>query len=360
MTYEHVVAQESAERAHYEWAELADLVGADPFLHPGWFDAWRSAFGDRGFEVLAVRRAGRLVGLLPVEAPRAGILRSPVNEDTPRYGALVLDREAANALARHLIRSGPRRLDLSYVPGDDPLYAALGAAGDSLLTHHLTDQPYVDLSVDAETYEAALPRKLRQDLRRRRRRLDEQGAVAFDVHDGSESLRDLLVEGFAVEAASWKGERGCAISSTVERTRFYTELAEWAAARGWLRLAYLRVDGRAIAFSIFLRTETHVWALKLGVDPEFRSAGAGVLLTWESLRRWLGRGLASFEFLGNADPFKLMWTNTTRPVARVQLFGSSVGGAIEGALWRNAEGLLARVPRVGPLRNGPAPLTPGG
>jgi CelD/BcsL family acetyltransferase involved in cellulose biosynthesis len=360
MAVEDTVQYETMESVRGEWAALAEQVDAMPFLRPGWFEAWCDAFGARDLRLLCARRGDTLVGVLPLDTGRRGLCRSPTNMDTPRFGALLRDAAAAEAFARHLTTSGPRRLDIAFVPDGDPLLGRLAdlgpPSGSALLTRSIARQPYLDLSIGPEAYEQSLGRKLRSSLRRRRRRLEEQGEVEFTVHDGSRWLHALLREGFAVEASGWKGEAGSAIASTAEHARFYTAVAEWAADRGWLRLAFLRVDGRPVAFSMFLVASRRVWALKLGVDPAFRCAGAGVLLTWESLRHWLGSGLESFEFLGDADPFKLTWTDSTREVLRVQLFSRSLGGALEHRLWRHGSGLVRRVPRVrARRREGAAP-----
>src|SRR4051812_45922256 len=111
----YTVAYEHADRAHYEWTELAEETEAAPFLHPGWFEAWRAAFGDRGFRLLTARHGDRLVAALPVETARAGVLRSPTGLDTPRYGTLASNPLAALALGRFLTEEAPRRVDLAYM-----------------------------------------------------------------------------------------------------------------------------------------------------------------------------------------------------------------------------------------------------
>src|SRR5207247_10269646 len=68
----------------------------------------------------------------------------------------------------------------------------------------------------------------------------------LEVVDGSERLDELLEEGFRVEASGWKSRAGTAIASRPDTRRFYTDVARWASDRGWLRLAFLRLGGRAL------------------------------------------------------------------------------------------------------------------
>jgi CelD/BcsL family acetyltransferase involved in cellulose biosynthesis len=336
----HTVAYETFDSACADWAALAERVDADPFHHPGWFAAWHGAFGERELRVLTARRDGELVAALPLEAGRVG--RAPTNEHTPRFGAVSLDSRAAGAMARHLWRSGPRRTDAQYVEATDTLLDGLTTfvRRGALCVETTARQPYADLRADPDAYEAGMRSKLRTDLRRRWRRLTEAGAVEYAVHDGRTGLDALLAEGFEVEAAGWKGANGTAIASKAESIRFYTDVARWAAAKDWLRLAYIRVDGRAIAFSLFLEASSRIWALKLGVDPEYRTAGPGSLMTWQSIKHWTGHGLKTFEFLGDSDDFKLTWADATREIQHVRLFSARPAGVVTGAWWRRREAAL--------------------
>lgn len=99
------------------WDELADHVGAVPWLRPGWISAWVVAFS-RGasLEVLVERRAGRLTGVLPLLRRRRA-LASPTNWHTPEFGLLTADAEAGFALAAAALASRPRSFTLGWVFG---------------------------------------------------------------------------------------------------------------------------------------------------------------------------------------------------------------------------------------------------
>ena len=96
--------------------------------------------------------------------------------------------------------------------------------------------------------------------------------------DGRDGLDSLLTEGFAIESAGWKAAGGTAIVSRAETEGFYREVAAWAAQRGWLRLAFLRLDGRALAFEFAIEEGGVYYALKSGFDPAYRAFSPGTLL----------------------------------------------------------------------------------
>ena len=331
----------------HEWHELADRVDAAPFLRPGWMVAWLAAWGEAP-RILAVREAGQLRAVLPLVRQR-GVLSSAANSHTPLAGAVAEDPSYLHQIARAVVAARAPRTDLRSLEPDEPLLAEMRAAalarGHSMIERVTDREPYVDLTGGFEEYEAGLPRKHRKELRRMQRRLEDEGDLVFEFADGRERLDALLDEGFAIEGSGWKTEAGTAIRALPEARRFYTEVARWAASRGCLRLAFLRLDGRPLAFDFCLEAGGAFYALKGGYDVEYRRFGPGSLLTYESLRRAFENGLESYEFLGSDDPYKLQWTSTTRERVRLQVFSRSVGGRGQAAAWRYGRPLLKRAQR---------------
>jgi len=119
--------------------------------------------------------------------------------------------------------------------------------------------------------------------------------------------------------------------------RFYRSVARWADRRGWLRLAFLRVGGRAVAFDLHIEPGGATYVLKGGFDPEWARFSPGSALTYASLRRaFADRGLQSYEFVGTDDPYKLTWTAATRDRVRLQLFPRTPVGTLERLAWTRA------------------------
>jgi CelD/BcsL family acetyltransferase involved in cellulose biosynthesis len=306
-------------------------------VRPGWILAWTRAFAPGRLRVLAAVRGTELVGILPF-IERFGVVGAPANWHTPVFSFLAADREVSAALAQRFVSRGRLRADVSFLDISDPKLAAYRAASERLgLTvamRTVARSPYVRLNgSDWESYRQSLARKLRKELDRLRRRLDEQGTVSIDMVNGDADFARSLEQGFALEGSGWKRERGTAIVSQPKIHRFYAEIAEWARARGWLSMAFLRLDGRPIAFDFCLESGGVVYALKGGFDPAFRRFGPGMLLTHESLRLAFERGVSSYEFLGDDARYKLAWTPTVRELVRFQAFGRSLPGRINHLAW---------------------------
>ena len=323
-----------------EWDELARHTDSSPWSRPGWIQAWWEAFGRGSLEVYALRRNGALVGVLPLVV-RRGAVTTPTNSHTPAFAPVASDEEARRQLADILFSRTRGQVELLFLPADDPMLSMCQAVarerGYRTRQQPLLQSPFVPIRGDWATFEAGLRAKFRSELRRRGRRLAELGSVEFSLESGSQGLDARLDEGFRLEANAWKGAHGTAIASRPETERFYRDLAKWAAERDLLRLAFLRLDGRPLAFEFCLRQGGVHYNIKGGYDSEFRRFGPSRLLQHKLLERAFSDRLSSYEFLGNADPWKLDWTAQIRERTAFQAFGNTASGLTRLAVLANAD-----------------------
>lgn len=285
-------------------------------------------------------------GVLPL-VRRRGSLLSATNWHTPEYSPLAEDDAVREALVREALANVRGRLDLSFLPEDEPMVDLLerhGSAGEWwTFSRPIEQSPYVALEGSWEDFEAALPSKRRSDLRRRLRRLGGLGAISVECSNGGERLADRLREGWALEAMGWKGRAGTAVAARRETLRFYRGVAEWGAAGGWLRLFLLRAGEEPIAFAFCLADSRSHYVLKIGFDPAHARFAPGMLLTRAMLSHAFDAGLETYEFLGQADPYKLVWTDRLRVRQRVQVFPRSAAGVAERLAWQHGRPLIKRL-----------------
>jgi CelD/BcsL family acetyltransferase involved in cellulose biosynthesis len=327
-----------------EWDALAHQVGAGPFARPGWYNAFGRAF-DSDVQVLTVRDGTRLTGVLPIRRTRTALL-SPTNWHSPAYGAVAADDDAARALAAAAVELAPARLDLSFLDPSEAFTRHLiehaGAAGRQRIVRPALRSPYVALDGDFAAYEQTLPSKFRREINRRLRKLGEEGEVEIAFSDGRGDLDRLLDEGVAVEGSGWKTAQGTAIAQDDAAERLYRDVARWAAERGWLQLGFVRVGGRAVAFSYALAVDDTVHVLKVGFDPAYARFAVGTLLTREAVARAYEQGRTVYDFLGGEDRYKLDWTDRVRERVRVQAFARTAVGAGTYVAWRHGRPMAKR------------------
>ncbi len=318
-----------------------------PFLYPGWFRVWWPAFGRGALRILTARRGRNLVGVVPMQL-RHGAWRGLTNAHTPAFDLLARDDTALGALAGALLALGVREVAVA------PLYAgcrslraleeAARLSGYRTVVRPGGRAPCLRLVGTLAEHERSLSRNLRHDVERRLRRLCESGAVSVQVSDGNERLHDLLDEGFAVEQRSWKGRRGTAIASDEQTRLFYVALARWAASRGWLRLAFLRLDGQPIAFQLDLEVAPSYYSLKIGYDPRYEHFSPGKLLAYMMVARSLVAGLSVYELLGADEPWKYRWTADGRDSVAFRAFSPSPAGRLAASAFLYARPLARQIP----------------
>jgi CelD/BcsL family acetyltransferase involved in cellulose biosynthesis len=331
-----------------EWDALADLLQLSPFLRPDWFGIWSRAFGSGHERIITARRSGRLVGVLPLQAAplratacrsepfprlaRPGTLRSLTNWQSPAFAPVASDDAVVRVLLGGAFDHAHSMLSFAMIDPDSSAatdLAAIARARDwQVVSEPLPPSPWIP-TAGVGDFRSQLAAKTRQNLRRRRRRLDEQGCVRVARYDGRDRLEELLADGFRLEASGWKDEAGSAIRSRPETLRFYTELARWAAERGWLALSFLELDGQRLAFKFGLEHGGRYYALKGGFDPRWSTFSPGTQLEVANIEHAVDAGLDSYELLGGDEDWKLVLTDRVRPRAVLHAFAPGPWGRLE-------------------------------
>ena len=199
-----------------------------------------------------------------------------------------------------------------------------------------------------EQVEAALDGKFRQNLRRRRRRLAEQGEVKYVLLDGKDqkALDEGLADFFTIEGSGWKGEGGTAIAQRPELVGFYTQIARDAAKRGALALGFLELAGKRIAAHLSIIQSGRHFLLKLGYDESLHEFSPGQQLVADAIRDACARGLSEFDFLGPCMEWKLDWESKLRAHTWLTIFRATPRGKLvhetRFTLWPIAKKLIKK------------------
>jgi CelD/BcsL family acetyltransferase involved in cellulose biosynthesis len=321
-----------------QWDALADRCGGDPFVRPGWIEAWCAAFGGGAPEILTARGNGRLTGVLPL-LRGMGIWRSPTNEHTPAFAPLAEDRAALGALAETLLAREPAVVSIAFLDRAGPalavLQGAMRSAGYAVNLRPIHASPVVTVD-DVDTWEAARPRRALADLRRRRRRLADLGRVTVTDSRDAAALDDV----FELERRGWKAAHGTAILQTAALPGFYRQVASWAEARAELRVAALRLDDRPIAALLALEDAGVLHLLKAGYDPGFARYSPGQLLLEDILRTAFATGVRVVEFHGADEPYKRVWTTAVRRRVALEAFAPTAAGHVARVAARRGRPLV--------------------
>jgi CelD/BcsL family acetyltransferase involved in cellulose biosynthesis len=187
--------------------------------------------------------------------------------------------------------------------------------------------PYITLDDTWLEPETHLNAGRRSDLRRARRKAEQQGQVTTEIHtpDLSE-LSSLLDTAFEVEANNWKGEAGTALMHDAHRAVFYRQHAEAACVAGTLRICFLRIGDRVAAMQLAIEQGGSLSLLKVGYDARYSNCSPGLLLMRDTIRYAVEAGLKSYEFLGRAESWTRVWTSTERAYVALRIYPFTVRG----------------------------------
>ncbi|MEH3144883.1 MAG: GNAT family N-acetyltransferase [Methylobacterium frigidaeris] len=243
---------------------------------------------------LAVWRGAELVALLPFR-PRPGPL-GVVSPFTSPYvtGTLPLVAEGPdrsgilNALVAGLARVG-RAWWWPLLPERGPvgpgLLAAMEARGWRRVAVGVVSRPILRRRPSFEVFLAQHPRKSRlKDLRRRRRRLAEAGAVSVESIGPDGDLTGAVAEFLALERAGWKGRAGTALACRPDTAAFARMLFRPGSGPVTPRADLLRLDGETIAASLSLVGGGTATLLKTAYDEARSALAPGVMLEYEIAR----------------------------------------------------------------------------
>src|SRR3954468_22010810 len=271
-----------------EWEELAaNAVEPNPF-HEHWIlrPALECFAGD-DVAVLAVRREGCLCALLPVQSV-SRYKKLPLR-------ALVSWRHKHSMLCTPLVRAdgvGPlldvasrfgSLLELHFVPREQSFEQVLKER--TTATSGAYERALFVRGEDADAYvKSALSRHLRQEVRRRERRLAELGKLNHRVMRSGEDAEPWIDEFLRLEAAGWKGREGSALARSEPNRRFALAVRRGPAERARLHMVGLDLDGRPLARCVSLLAGEGAFAFKTAYDEAFSRYSPGVIAEVDRIR----------------------------------------------------------------------------
>lgn len=333
-----------------DWADLhSRAVGANVFTRLAWLEAgWLHCApeGDRIRPVRFVDDEGRTRAMcihLEITVPRPwGRMRIwktlDINSQriTPFLTETMDDMAAATA---SLCRAMGRRIDAFDLFKLDPLdhglmdlKAGLAAAGLECELTRFNIQPRIVMSDNWDAYKKTRSYKTWKQLRRQRRRIDEELAeIRFVRLRRPEDFAELDLAGlfdqiFEVFNNSWQAqateEAGVL---TLEQVRdLYWALTQQAAPEGWLDLNLLYAGERLIAFDLSLAEGRTVYMIIGAFLRDLDRYSPGAVLFMEELIDGHQRGDRILEFGGEYLGYKQKWATENVPAYHLRIQGRTL------------------------------------
>lgn len=221
--------------------------------------------------------------------------------------------EACRAAIRYLrtLRPGSGVIDLQPIDTDSPFYrnmlTALQLEGYITDTYFCFGNWHLSLAGRSfEQYYDTVPSRIRNTIRRARKKLDDNGAWSLNIFSGqSDGLESAIADFVNVYQRSWKVPEPF--------PEFVPNLVRTAARAGWLRLGVVRLGDEAIAAQLWLLQGGCALIYKLAYDEDHKKWSAGSVLTAEMMRSAIDvDGVHSIDYLTGDDSYKKDWMSQRR------------------------------------------------
>jgi CelD/BcsL family acetyltransferase involved in cellulose biosynthesis len=295
---------------------------ATVFQRPEWLLACARTLAQGPLRALALWRAGRLVGLLPLQeraaAPRPTLvfLGSGVSD----YLDALLDPEHARAAAACALRwlgeqQPAMECVLDHLPPSSTLLRALAPRGLRGECAPIDVCPMLALPGDRASFEAGLGRKLRTDLHRALHKAERAGELRAEQASAAQipEYLDALV---ALHGGCWRarGNRGVLDDRAVQA--LHGRAAPALAAQDALILHGLRLDGRLVAVVYGFRDRGCHRLYLSGFDPAFARLSLGTLAVHQAIAEAIAEGAREVDFMRGREDYKYGWGARDRPLFR--------------------------------------------
>jgi CelD/BcsL family acetyltransferase involved in cellulose biosynthesis len=320
------------------WENMAaEAIEPNPFYEPWMLLPALDAFGlEKNFRLVTVWNGERLDAVLPLERKGSfkGLPLPALTSWRHRHcllcTPLVRAEGAAETLAALVGSLDAPLVSLQYIPGDGPFYRALSAAGVRCAVLDGYSRPVLRRAKDGETYlNEFVPRKERQEVRRREKRLREQGELTHVALRPGEDIGRWIDEFLRLEASGWKGKEGSAMACSEANRRFLVETFTAAYQRGRLEMVGVDLGGKPLGRCTGFIAGRGAYAFKPAYDEAFAKFSPGIIAELARIRnlhqlpdvQWMD----SFTDANNSVMSRL-WKDrlTVQSVA----FGTNAAGAL--------------------------------
>lgn len=322
-----------------DWRALWERAGAPPDLSPMWAESLVAshAVALSSIGVVVARQGGELALVWPFRTKVRNGPHPPLRQLAPLqnvhclHAGVLTTLGADEAILRILgalraARAGWQWLRIDQLHVGSPLHAAwLSAArstGSPVSWTYDRRSPYIAHDGTIEQLLARRSSRFRKATRGLLRTLETGGARIREMSTPDE-LGEFRTLAHEIEARSWKHSNRTSIASRPWETAFYDAILSRFGPSGCLVAAILEIDGAPAAHSLDLRRGPVVYGLKTSFDAAFAAHRPGMLLLAGLLARYFACGVREYDMLGDAEPYKMQWTDTTRDQVTLRVWGAS-------------------------------------
>ena len=290
------------------WKKLQDESQTSYiFSSPEWSRVWWQQFGSGAQLYLgAVRDSGRTIGIAPLlikENVASFIGDSDVCDCLDFVVEPDKEEDFFRVLHDNLVREGIIRLDMAPLRPDSTVLTSLiniaQRRGWQVSSSKTDVSVELDLPATWEEYLQMLTPKQRHELKRKLRRLDEEGEISYRTSTDA-SLRDVDI--FLRLFRDSRQDKAAFL--TPEMESFFRSLANAMSEQKLLRLSILELNTSPVAVTMSFDYKNDMYLYNSGYDPHYAQLSVGVISKALCIKDSIERGRKRFDFLKGGEAYK--------------------------------------------------------
>jgi CelD/BcsL family acetyltransferase involved in cellulose biosynthesis len=325
-----VLSEDPRDFTRRDWSALVSADPAGTFFHtPQYLKLYWEEFGQEPEALLLAfgEEDGTQVGAVAFE--RFGsTLRFLGGTEVTDYMGPVADPEAGATFAKELFAALEgldtwTDADLRGLPEDRAWLSRLAdAAAERGWRAEITDDqngvaPFLAVPGSYDEYLERLPAKLRHEIKRKARKLEQEAGpwhICLATAENLESFLDTFVEMHRTS----EGPKGVFMQPGMEI--FFRRLGEAFLPRGIFNLTFIELEGhRKLAGTIGFRFEGTFFLYNSAFDRSFQAVSPGMVLVAEDIRIAIEGGCRAFDLLKGDYAYKYRFGAVPRPIKRLSI-----------------------------------------
>ena len=321
---------------------LEEYTSYVPFLCHEWFELWLRRFlKDAELFIIVLYQNNSVVGIAPLirkqekwkrlykvrKIELIGNIVSPVRsfiigdfdsrKREEHYSALM-------SFFRGYDDWDVLQLDALYDPiiSFSELKRLITQAGIRNDSYHCFNYYYLDdIPETGDQYLSSRSRKLRGNIKRYRRKLEDKGNISVEIVSDPEGTSRCVDMHYHIREKSWKDDD--------KNSAFHRDLYEFASLQGWLRCFVLMFDKEPIASQIRFVQNRHAYFISTMYDVAYKKYSPGNLLLAETAKYLIDTDkVIDMNYLYGDEDYKKEWLDKKAERNGLVLFSRSVRGAL--------------------------------
>ena len=299
---------EDFDAIHSDWKKLQDESPAGSFFSsPAWSKTWWQQFGSGNKLYLGtVRHEGKLIGVAPLRI-NGDVASFIGSSDVCDYLDFVVEPGKEEGffgeLLDNLKAEGVLHLELAPLRPDSTVIKSLVqvAPRQAWQVSCSKEDASVELDLPAtwEDYLQLLSGKQRHELKRKLRRLDEEGELAYrHSTDANPQDVDIFLRLFQIS------RQDKAAFLTPQMESFFRAAADAMAEQEMLRLNILELNKKPVAATMCFDYKDTVYLYNSGYEPDYGWLSVGVISKALCIKDSMERNKKRFDFLKGGEAYK--------------------------------------------------------